>query len=304
VAVNSAYRHGDYPVAINEVFARRIQDITLDKSVGSTPYSEISNFGAVGTQQDLGKFSGSLRWFPIDNQIENLFTGHLTSGSVIDLAAMLNMSTGVTVKTLKAAVSGCKVTSLEYLCQAGGEFVGALNYEGLTWATSGSFVTARLEGLACYKSKDVAVSVGGIVGVRVSDVAVRVNIPTQGVVEIGNTALVGLVQDVPAVSAEITFYESDLMAGNVEALLAEPKDIVLVVGGANALRYTLKSMISGPGIQNQRGNVNGWATRKYSYQAGNYDASYGLSVAYDTERVLHGPWTVGLTRVGSVAQLS
>jgi hypothetical protein len=253
MTVNTAYRHGDYPVAVNGVFAVRVQDVSMDKNTPVTSYNEMGNFGSVGSQQDTSKFTGSLRWFPINNLTESLFAGYTTSGSTINLAALVNSGAGVPVKTLKTEILGTKVTSLEYSCQANGEFTGTINYSGNEWRAGSAISATSPSGVACYKSKDVAVSVGG-------------------------TNPVATVQDAPTVTAEIDFYESDLMAGNIEATLAIPKDIVVTVGGASVLRYTLKSMISGPGVQNQRGNVGGWATRKYAYQLGAYDASYGLII--------------------------
>jgi hypothetical protein len=278
MTVNTAYRHGDYPVAVNGVFAIRVQDVSQDKNTPITAYNEMGNFGSVGSQQDTSKFTGSLRWYPINNEIESLFAGYTTSGSTINLSALVNSGAGVPVKTLKTEILGTKVTSLEYSCQANGEFTGTVNYAGNEWRAGSAISVTPPAGVACYKSKDVSVSVGGTTGVRVSGVSFRVNIPANDLIELNNANPVATVQDAPTVTAEIDFYESDAMAGNIEATLAVPKDIVVTVGGASVLRYTLKNMVSGPGVQNQRGNVGGWATRKYSYQLGAYDASYGLII--------------------------
>jgi len=278
MTVNTAYRHGDYPVAINDVFAIRVQDVSMDKNTPITSYNEMGNFGTVGSQQDTSKFTGSVRWYPINNLTESLFAGYAASGSTINLSALVNSGAGVPVKTLKTLMGGCKVTSMEYSCQANGEFTGTINYSGTEWSAGSAISVTTPSGVACYKSKDVSVSVGGTTGVRVSGVSFRVNIPANDLIELNNANPVATVQDAPTVTAEIDFYESDLMAGNVEATLAIPKDIVVTVGGASVLRYTLKNMVSGPGVQNQRGNVGGWATRKYAYQLGAYDASYGLII--------------------------
>jgi hypothetical protein len=278
MAVNTAYRHGDYPVAVNGVFAIRVQDVAMDKNTPITDYKEMGNFGSVGAQQDTSKFTGSLRWFPINNQMESLLAGYTTSGSTINLSALVNSGAGVPIKTLKTLIEGCKVTSLEYSCQANGEFTATANFGGTEWKAGSAIVATTPSGQACYKSKDVMVSVGGVTGVRVSGVSFRTNVPSNDLIELNNANAVATVQDAPTVTAEIDFYESDLMAGNVEATLAVPKDIIVTVGGASILRYTLKNMVSGPAVQNQRGNVGGWATRKYAYMLGAYDASYGLII--------------------------
>ena len=96
--------------------------------------------------------------------------------------------------------------------------------------------------------------------------------------ELCNADVVGVVQDSPTVTADIDFYESDSMAGNTEIAADDPKDIVVTVNGASTLRYTLKKMISANDIRADRGTVRGWATRRYSYQIGAYDASYGLII--------------------------
>jgi hypothetical protein len=277
MTINTAYRHGDYPVAVNGVFAVRVQDINLDKNQNTTPYFEMGNKGTVGAAQDSARYNGSIRWYPINNQMECLFAGYTTSGSTVNLSDLVNTGAGVPVKTLKTLQGNNKPTSLEYSCQADGEFSGTINFQGATQAAGSAISATTPTGVPCYKSKDVTVSVGGVTGARVSGISFRANLTANDLVEIGTADVVGSVQDAPTVTCDIDFYESDAMAGNTVLTLAAPGDIVVNVG-SGAATYTLKSMVSGPNVKGERGTVNGWATRRYSYQIGAYDASYGLII--------------------------
>lgn len=277
MTINTAYRHGDYPVQVNGVFATRVQDVNLDKNQATTPYYEMGNKGTVGVAQDAARYTGSLRWHPINNQMECLFAGYTTSGSTVNLSDLVNTGAGVPVKTLKTLQGGNKVTSLEYSCQADGEFTGTINFTGNS-QTAGSAISATTpSGVPCYKSKDVTVTIGGVAGARISGIAFRANVTSNDLSEVGSADVVGSVQDAPNCTCDIDFYESDGMAGNTVLSAAAPGDIVVSVGGA--VTYTLKNMVSGPNIKGERGTVNGWATRRYSYQTGAYDASFGLIVA-------------------------
>lgn len=275
--INTAYRHGDYPVAVNGVSAIRVQDVNLDKNQNTTPYYELGNTASVGSAQDSARYAGSIRWYPINNLMECLFAGYATSGSTVNLSSLVNTGNGVPVKTLKTLQYQNKVTSLEYSCQADGEFTGTINFQGASQVAGSAITATTPSGVPCYKSKDVTVTVGGVTGVRVAGISFRANITSTDLVQLGSADTVGSVQDTPTVTCDIDFYESDAMAGNNVLTLAAPGDIVVNVG-SSAVTYTLKKMVSGPTVKSERGTVRGWATRRYSYQIGAYDASYGLII--------------------------
>ena len=178
MTVNTAYRHGDYPVEVNHVFAKRVQDVGLPKNQATQNYFEMGNFGTTGSAEDAATYAGNLRWFPIDNTMECLFAGYATSGCTINLADFVNTGLGVPVKTLKSQFGGCKVTSLEYTVQAQSEFAGTVNFEGNERLAGGAIVAVAPSGVPCYKGKDVCVSVDGTPGVRVSGLTFRANIPS------------------------------------------------------------------------------------------------------------------------------
>lgn len=278
MTITTAYRHGDYPVAVNGVFAIRVQDVSLDKNQNMTPYFEMGNFGTVGATQDAARYAGSIRWYPINNQMECLFAGYATSGSTVNLRNLVNSGSGVPVKTLKTLQYGNKVTSLQYSCQADGEFSGTINFQGSSQTTGSAISATTPSGVPCYKSKDVKVTIDGTAGARVAGISFQANISSNDLSELGSSDIVGTVQDSPTVTCDIDFYESDAMAGNTVLALSNPGDIVVSVG-SGAVTYTLKNMVSGPGVKGERGSVGGWATRRYSYQTGSYDTSYGLIIS-------------------------
>jgi len=281
MTISTGYRHGDFPCAVNGVFAKRVQSINLDDAAALRTTSELGHFEVVGQSQDSDTYRGSISWFPIDNQVECLFAGYpaavanTATGSPVSLAQLVNSGGGIPVHTLKTLFDGCKVTSLEYTATAEGEFRGTVNFEGTSMATGSAINIIPVSGVGAYTGKDVKVEVNGVTGIRMTGITARANIASTTLKELNNANPVGVAQDAPTVTCDIDFVESDAMAANNLLTLTDPKDIVITVG-ASAKVITLKNMVSGSAKRGDRGNVNGWATRRYSYQSSSESTYYGL----------------------------
>lgn len=274
---NLAYRHPDEPVTVNGTFAKRVQSVELTDNIPTTTVDEMGNLTPAGVSQNPALFTGSIRWFPIDNAMENLFCG--TSGSTVDLFLLTN-NPGVTVQTPKSTMGGCRIIGGTYAVQdPNSEFTATYNWKGASFATdqSNSIVPAAPTGVGAYRGRDVSVQVtGGAVAVRCAGMSGRFEFPNQELYELNNQAMVGVAMDSPRTTMTIDFYESDLIAGNVSPVITSPKDITVVVG-SSAKTLVFKNMVGGG--QSQRGTVRGWATRQYNYTGSGDATTLGLSIA-------------------------
>lgn len=274
---NTARRHPDYPVEIKGEFAKRVQSVSLNKNIPTQAYDELGNSEHAGVAQESGQFTGELTWFPVDNSTELLLRGLASnSGSSISLQNLIDLSNGVTIKNPLATLTGAQVVSLEYSVSApSGEFRATARLKGTSWADATNTITVTdPSGVACYKSKDVTVSVNGTTGVRVSGLTIRADMPNQDLYELNNANPVATVFDTPNVTCDIDFYESSAIAGATELALASPGDIVVTI--STAKKITCKNMVFKS--KDERGTVRGWATRRYSYESKGDSTTNGLLI--------------------------
>jgi hypothetical protein len=278
MTITCAYRHGDEPIAVNGVFATRIQNFTATVTNNLTPRFELGNFTTVGVSESVGRYTGNYTFFPIDNLHENLWAGLAATGSPIGLDDYIAIG-GVPLRTHDATYTGCKITSIEYaVANPEAEFSATLNWEG-TGVTGGTGIAITSpSGAGAYTGKDVIVSVNGQTGMRVSGLTLRANIPAERLMELSNADPVCIRQDSPEVTADIDFYESDAAAGNSILALATPGNIVVTVNGASTKQITLYNMVSGPTKYSRRKPVRGWATRRYSYTSSGEATNYAMLV--------------------------
>jgi hypothetical protein len=272
---NVARRHPDYPVSIAGTFAKRIQNIEINKATPTNTTDELGNLTHAGVSQDSSTYTGTITSFPIDSTLENLFCG--TSGSTVTLT-MFTTSPPAEIKTPKVTYAGAMITDLEFTVRApNGDFSQTTRIKGTGWTDATNVISAAApSGAGSYRSKDVKVTMDATVGVRVSEITARAAIPNEELHELNNSDPVGIEFDSPNVTVDVGFWESDVLMGNIEPLITAGKDIKIEVGNPVAKTIICKNMVGG--TKSSRGTVRGWATRRYSYTGAGDATTGGMSI--------------------------
>lgn len=271
------YLHGDYPVAIDATFIKRVQNVNLNRDKSIRTVWELGNAQPAGLDDGPDTFTGDFSWFPVDIQVEQAFAG--TSGTWPVAFAAYAEATAVTVQTLTKGVTGARLMSIEYSCQAEGEYRGTVRFEGTGWDSDGATtITATApSGQGAYRSPDVFVEMNTTSGVRVQAINIRGNARSNRMYELSNSSPVGTIMDRPEVSMDVTWYESTSMAGETELTLSSPADCEVQIGVAGTwdtagnIKHILKNMVTQG--EAERGSVDGWAvlTQRYISKS---DATY------------------------------
>ena len=265
------YRHDDYPVMVSTTFIPRAQSINLDHDEGIITHWELGNAEPAGVSDGPDTNRGSITWFPIDITMEKAFSG--VTPTTTQLGVYLSdyiTATGVNVYTPTKGVTGAKVSSLEYSCDAGGEHRATVNFEGLAWASTGTTITASAPtGVGAFRSPLVHVEMYATQATRAQSFRARANLRQNTLFELGNDSPAGVVADRPEVTLEVTWYESTAMSGNQEFTVGTPRDCEVQVGGAwdtaANIKYIFKNMVSAG--ESERGSVDGWVTVTHRYQS-------------------------------------
>jgi len=268
---NVAWTSPDYPVAIEGTLVKRAQSFNIEKLVPTTNTYQLGTQVPTGVVQDAATHRGRLTTYCIDNSTETLWGG-------TTLASLLAAS-GKSIVSPKGGLTGAKLQSLEYAVRVGGFFQCTMTFEG-TASTSGSpTLTGETTptGAGAYRARDVVVSVGGTTGSRLQGVTVRGTLRAERVEELGNANPAGYVYNNTEVTVDLDWAESDAMApSDPELTLSSPGDIVINVGnGAKIITiYDCVSSAVGKAAQ-----INGIATRRYSYRAKGNEAEQAGGMA-------------------------
>ena len=280
MATSVGYRHGDYPIAVCGTYVSRVQDFNLDRDLAVRTVYELGAAEAAGVDDAPNVYTGGLTWFPIDLTMERYFS-EVTGTADVMLKSYMD-ATGVSVESLTKGVGGAKIVSLEYSCEAEGEYRGNVRFEATSWDTDGATTITAVTptGDGAFRSPVVTVQCSAVTGVRVQGFRVRAGSRAARMYQMSSDDPVGIEFERPEVTAEITWYESTSMSGNTAMSLSSPQDIEIQVGSAtwdqaDNIKHTCHNMVSsGDG---ERGSVNGWATYTQRYISKGHSTSYGLT---------------------------
>lgn len=202
-----AYRQGDYPVGIDGVFSKRVQDFEVSPVYPRESVNQLGSATAVGTVAESTDYRGRLRAYGIDNTIENALGG-LTP-------VLWQAHTGSSLDGPIYGITGAKISRAEYSCRVGGFFEESFDLFG-TGSSAGSTITATTTGDIAFKSKNINVLINGTEAVRAQSFRATIDLSPTEVREFNNTDVVGRVNDSPVINLEVEWLESTSIAGNTE----------------------------------------------------------------------------------------
>lgn len=202
-----AYRQGDYPCAVGNQFAKRVQDVETAPIYPREGVDQLGSATQVGTVAESTDYRFRIRAYGIDNSLESAFGG-------LTAVAWQNFG-GTTVATPVRCLTGCKPTRLEYSCRVGGWFEESIDGFG-TASSAGSSAVATTTGDIAFRAKDINVTLNGVASVRLQSFRVTVDLRPNEVREFNNASVVGRVYDSPNLEAELEFLESSSIAGAAE----------------------------------------------------------------------------------------
>lgn len=261
-----AYRMGDYPVGIDGVFAKRVQDFEVSPVYPREQVNQLGSAVAVGTVAESTDYRGRIRAYGIDNTIEEAMGG-LTP-------ILWQAHTGSSVDGPVYGITGAVLTRAEYSCRVGGFFEEAFDMFG-TGASAGSTITAAIAGDAAYRAKDINVLINGTEAVRAQSFRVTVDLQPTEVRELNNADVVGRVFDSPVINVEIEYLESTAMAGNAE-FTASPGSIAIQVNTSSKI-LTCNNIRSEETPASAR--VNDFGRRVYRYKSDANTDDGGLTLS-------------------------
>lgn len=274
MTINSGYRSKDMPVAIGGTFMSRVQSHNLNRNIPVTPTYEMGNQEAVGIDEDINTYPGDLNFLPIDNQIEAAFLSlpditNLAPKGLLDFAN----AAGTRVGTPKDSISGAKLVTITYSGRVGGQFTGAITFEGSSFSTGEVISVTEPTGVGAYRMPSIVVTLGGTQLARAQGFNVRGALSVSRLMEISNSSPVSIDFDTPGASASVDFVESDAAAGNVVIPINMPVDMVITIGsGSGKKRITVTNVVSSR--VGSRSQINGYSTRAYEYVSKG-DSTYG-----------------------------
>lgn len=280
MATNVGYRHGDYRVAVGGTYAIRVQDFNVDRDLAVRTVYELGAAEPAGVDDAPNVYTGGLTWFPIDLNMERYFS-EVTGTDDVFLKSYMT-ATGVSVESLTKAVGGAKIVSLEYSCEAEGEYRGNVRFEATSWDADGATTITAVTptGAGAFRSPVVTVELNTTTGVRVQSFRLRAGSRAVRMHQLSSADPVGIEFERPEVSLEVTWFDSTSMAGETVMTLAAPKSIEIQIGKATwdtagNIKHICHNMVtSGDG---SRGSVNGWATYTQRYVSKGHSTSYGLT---------------------------
>lgn len=278
MAISVGYRHGDYPVKVHNSFVIRAQDFNLDQDLVMRTVYELGNATPAGIDDAPDIYTGGITWFPINMDLERSCI-EATTGSV-SLKQYAD-ATGVSVASLTKGITGAKVVSIEYSCESEGEYRGTIRFEATGWDADGetSITTTDPTGAGAFRAPVANIELDSTSGVRVQSFRLRAGTRVVRMYQLGSAVPVGIQQERPEVTLEVTWFESSSMAGETAMTLASPKDVEIQVGSATwdavgNIQHICNSMISsGDGT---RGSIDGWATYTQRYISRGCTTTYGL----------------------------
>ena len=257
-----AYRHPDMPVTLNGTFVRRVQDFSVNADYPHVYVDELGRELPVGLDDDTERFRANMRWFPINNEVEELLAG-VVAGTPVKLVDLLNMP-DATLQSTTIGIGGARMTRLEYNFATRAEAVANITLMGNQVLSGATITVPAVSGVAAYRGRDVYVTIGTTSLVRAQSVTITVDFTADQPEELSNPQVIGTIVDTPRITATITWLESTLQAGASRLTLSAPQDMVITLGNTTgSKRITLYRMVTtGEGV---RGQVRGYGTRTLTY---------------------------------------
>lgn len=276
------YLHGDYPVAIDTTYIKRVQSVDLNRDLGKQTTWELGAASPAGIDDGPNSYTGSFRWFPIDLQVEQLLAG---------VASTVNVSfseyasaTAVTLQTLTQGISGARLTGVEYSCSAGGEYSANANFEGTGWDADGATTITAVapSGVGAYRSPVVHVEMGEVAAARVQSFRLAAGSRSNKMFTLSQADPVGNVADRPEITLEVVWYESTAASGLAELSTATTCEIQ--IGSAWDVAGNIKHVCIGMQSAGEaaRGSVQGWATVTHRFVSAGDSTHHGLESSIAT----------------------
>lgn len=261
------FRQGDYPISIDDVFAKRIQDYETAPVYPREQVYQLGSAEAVGSVAESTDYRGRLRAYGIDNSIETAL------GGATPIAWQGH--TGSSIIGPAHGITGAVITRAEYSCRVGGFFEESFDVFG-TGESAGSSVADDVTGDIAFRAKDISVEVNGVAVVRAQSFRVTVDQQPNELRELNNADVVGRAFDSPLIDVEIEFVESDNLAGNTEFAGASAGSIVIKVDTSTKV-LTLNNVRSQETSHSAR--VQDWGRRVYRYRSDSNTADGGLTLS-------------------------
>lgn len=266
MSTDIAYRQGDYPVGIDGVFSKRVQDYETSPVYPREQVYQLGSQEAVGSVAESTDYRGRLRAYGIDNTIETAL------GGLTPITWQEHGGSSVAGPT--HGITGAQLSRAEYSCRVGGFFECSYDLFG-TGESAGSTFTDDVTGDIAFKAKDIEVTVNGTSAVRAQSFRVTVDSQPTEVRELNNADVVGRVFDSPLIDVEIEFLESTEIAGNVEFSSSAGSIIILVDSSKKVL--TLNNVRSTETPHSAR--VQDFGRRVYRYRSDANTADGGLTLS-------------------------
>lgn len=284
----------NYPVRVGAGFVTRVQSFGVNKGGNLEMTYEMGSSSPVGADRATIEYTGNLAWNPVDNLVEQRLVG-ATGTSTVSLNQLL-AATGILLQSKTDGINNAKVTSLEYSCQVGAAMQASVQVRGNAWNDGDAALAAStITGAGDYKSKSIAVVVNGQRAARVASFRLTASAQAEDQFEMGTEDPFETTTEVPAVSAEVEFWEDTLATGMMENDPTSPHDVIIGVDGGKLL--TMKNAVwQDTGV---RGSVRGAGTRRYSYQSKGDPTTDGLLISFNTAPTC--TLTGSITGTGAVA---
>lgn len=266
MSTDIAYRQGDYPVGIDGVFTKRVQDFETSPTYPREQVYQLGSKPAVGSVAESTDYRARIRAYGIDNSIETALGG----------ATPISWQehTGSSVAGPVHGITGAKLSRVEYSCRVNGFFECSYDLFG-TGESNGSTFTGDVTGDIAFRAKDIDVQVNGTSTVRAQSFRVTVDNQPSEVREFNNEDVVGRVFDSPLIDVEIEFLESTELAGNVEFTSSAGSIVIYVDTSTKILTLNNVRSVETP----RSARVQDFGRRMYRYRSDSNTDDGGLTLS-------------------------